>query len=837
LGILLFIPAIALGNSASDLSEDLLAYFPFNGNAIDESGNGNDGLVVGAELTTDMNGVPVSAYAFDGTGNTYIDIGTELKVPFPITVAAWIQPNDNSQGVIFRNDRVDGWNWYHGVQVKVLDGKLDGFVGSGYAAPGSRKEKWTIEAPVIAEQWNHVAVVFRDYNDISLFVNGVEYEGEYFGDGTGMTYSTEYIGYIGRGAEQALSANDFDGDIDEVRFYGRELSASEIQELSGQTDPGDIIAYFPIDGDFNDASGNGVNWATIGNVSLGEDRFGNPNGAAVFGGGWADLGSHLIPFGPMSVSLWIKGNNDGGSGYIASNGGESGARNGFYLLSRNADLTFSIKNENGSGRWVEHAWPTGWNHIVATYDGTFSPNSSKLYFNGELVSEDSYSTTNGASQINNLLIGANSTNPGDGESFQGLMDEIRLYNRELSASEIQELSGQFDPGSFSNVALLSIGASAYDNGSFDDYGPDQDAMNAIDGDPVTYWAGLEANSPQSMTIGFDQPYEINQVRIQENNSSSYFTDADFEYYDGNNWALLINATKSEPHFDTIFPTVIADSVRIKIHDLVAPTSWYNQVACIHAFEVNGAPVSQLYDNIALSQRLASAYDNGSFDDYGPDQDAMNAIDGNPGTYWAGLESSSPQMMTIGFYRSALINRIQIQENYSGGVSYFTNADFEYFDGNNWNLLFNMNKSEPNMDHSFSPVLADSVRIVIYDLVAPGSWYNQVACISEFEVYSNYLSDVEVSPAPRMILSNFPNPFNPVTTIKFNVEQGSKSELTVFDVRGRKVKTLHQGYLDAGVHSFQWNGKDNKHRNVSSGVYFCVVKIGTQVMTQKMTLLE
>ncbi len=99
------------------------------------------------------------------------------------------------------------------------------------------------------------------------------------------------------------------------------------------------------------------------------------------------------------------------------------------------------KMKTGMGDGLNIAGQHGWNHIVATYDSTFTANSAKLYFNGELVSEDGYSPTSATSQINNLLIGAKSTNPGDGESFRGLMDEIRLYNRELTAAEVQELAG------------------------------------------------------------------------------------------------------------------------------------------------------------------------------------------------------------------------------------------------------------------------------------------------------------------------------------------------------------------------------------------------------------
>ena len=65
----------------ADLNEGLVAYYPFNGNAIDESGNGNDGTVTGASLTTDRLGDENSAYYFDGD-NDYIIVNEDNSLDF-----------------------------------------------------------------------------------------------------------------------------------------------------------------------------------------------------------------------------------------------------------------------------------------------------------------------------------------------------------------------------------------------------------------------------------------------------------------------------------------------------------------------------------------------------------------------------------------------------------------------------------------------------------------------------------------------------------------------------------------------------------------------------------
>ena len=74
-----------------DLNSGLAAYYPYNGNANDESGNGNHGTVFGASLTTDRSGNADSAYSFDGV-NDYIDIGKDasLKMTDGLSISAWI---------------------------------------------------------------------------------------------------------------------------------------------------------------------------------------------------------------------------------------------------------------------------------------------------------------------------------------------------------------------------------------------------------------------------------------------------------------------------------------------------------------------------------------------------------------------------------------------------------------------------------------------------------------------------------------------------------------------------------------------------------------------------
>ena len=87
------------------------------------------------------------------------------------------------------------------------------------------------------------------------------------------------------------------------------------------------------------------------------------------------------------------------------------------------------------------------------------------------------------------------------------------------------------------------------------------------------------------------------------------------------------------------------------------------------------------------------------------------------------------------------------------------------------------------------------------------------------------------------LSNYPNPFNPTTTISFSIPEESKVNLTIYNIKGQKVKTLVKELLPAGEHSIIWNGKDSNGNRVGSGIYFYKLKAGDYTSTKKMILLK
>ena len=91
------------------------------------------------------------------------------------------------------------------------------------------------------------------------------------------------------------------------------------------------------------------------------------------------------------------------------------------------------------------------------------------------------------------------------------------------------------------------------------------------------------------------------------------------------------------------------------------------------------------------------------------------------------------------------------------------------------------------------------------------------------------------PANDALFENYPNPFNPSTTIRYSLGESRHAELAVFNSLGQKIRTLVDGKQSAGIHTVQWNGCNDSGQRVSSGVYFYRLRSGMYEKTMKMIL--
>ena len=93
------------------------------------------------------------------------------------------------------------------------------------------------------------------------------------------------------------------------------------------------------------------------------------------------------------------------------------------------------------------------------------------------------------------------------------------------------------------------------------------------------------------------------------------------------------------------------------------------------------------------------------------------------------------------------------------------------------------------------------------------------------------------PTPGMLGHNYPNPFNPQTTIPFSLERGARTSLSVYNAAGQRVRVLLDEYRPAGQHDVRWDGRDDLARPVSSGVYFVRLAAEGVSATRKIVLLK
>jgi hypothetical protein len=93
-------------------------------------------------------------------------------------------------------------------------------------------------------------------------------------------------------------------------------------------------------------------------------------------------------------------------------------------------------------------------------------------------------------------------------------------------------------------------------------------------------------------------------------------------------------------------------------------------------------------------------------------------------------------------------------------------------------------------------------------------------------------------ATPLLHPSYPNPFNPRTTISYELPDEQEVTLTVYDVAGRRVRSLLDGsFQAAGLHAVQWDGRDDTGERVSSGIYYSRLKAGDRSAIRSMVLMK
>lgn len=122
-------------------------------------------------------------------------------------------------------------------------------------------------------------------------------------------------------------------------------------------------------------------------------------------------------------------------------------------------------------------------------------------------------------------------------------------------------------------------------------------------------------------------------------------------------------------------------------------------------------------------------------------------------------------------------------------------------------------------------------VVAYDTEGNESWFTKAN-------ESVYLAIEESTNLPNSIsLTNFPNPFNPSTTIHYTLPEESQATISIYNLLGKRVAQLNSSKQSSGSHSIQWNGTDRQGNSVPAGIYFYQLQAGDFVQTKKMVLMK
>ena len=114
-------------------------------------------------------------------------------------------------------------------------------------------------------------------------------------------------------------------------------------------------------------------------------------------------------------------------------------------------------------------------------------------------------------------------------------------------------------------------------------------------------------------------------------------------------------------------------------------------------------------------------------------------------------------------------------------------------------------------------------------------YNGEKVQANFE--NNYLTLDSILPATTSLSKNYPNPFNPSTTIDYSIAKPGNVSLVIYDLNGSTVKTLVNDFVTANNYSVTWDGKNDNGQQVASGQYFYVMQAPGFNSTEYMTLIK
>ena len=406
-----------------------IATYQLNGNANDLSGNysGTPTDVSYGVGEFDLAGV------FNGSG--YVSLPFNLQgTPFSVSFWAKDTLDSNNYYLIANNSGSTQAGWHIG------GANSGGTVYNFRINNGSSNYVLLDSAVVDDTNWHHVVVTWdntTNANGAKIYINGTL-------SSQGTSGSTSNFGFTNATTQLMREPNGglrSDGQLDQVRIFNKALNSTEVTTLynetacdvlacSGTTNTLDIlsdgscVAAYPLDGSPTDLSGNYNGVQTDVTYPVGKyDLAGYFNG-----GSDIDISSITFPLNNFSYSLWFKA-DDISTSQVVFNHYVGGSSYGIQL-NNDANIGSYFLNSSGGTEYLLNntTLDYNWHHIVITKGST---NGHIMYYDNVAIATDSSFTGN---VYNNL-----STTNKIGRTFKGQIDQVRIFNKELSAGEVTTL--------------------------------------------------------------------------------------------------------------------------------------------------------------------------------------------------------------------------------------------------------------------------------------------------------------------------------------------------------------------------------------------------------------
>jgi hypothetical protein len=457
----------------------LVGYWPFNGNANDESGNGNNGTVISGLLSNDRLGNANSSYYLNGQTDYIAVPSVSSLLPNRLTMSVWVKipsiyTGNNQVGRIIRTRFYGYILWFDSSNGSII-----------HTLHHNSSATTTTNTPsnINDNQWHQIIGTFDGTNN-KLYLDGQLISTDVTTTLSNLYYVPDGPVVFGRDGNNPSSETAlYQGWIDDIGIWNRALTQQEIttmynsvevptysdtcNNVSGSLTQG-LVGYWPFCGNANDDSGHGNN-GTVNGAKLTTDRFGNSNSAYDFDG----LSNYIqIPnsnslqnINEISISAWINISQlyqSGGTGFFPiickSN------------LQVGGNLDFLISNPNIlvhlNSQYTTASFPVSfntWQNVVAT----ISNGTTKFYLNGNLL----WSGVSGISdnQANNLPLVIGMDKPGLVEYANGKIDDVGIWNRALSQQEITQLYNQnqcFTNTTVTDTLIINVGQLSYTNPIF-----------------------------------------------------------------------------------------------------------------------------------------------------------------------------------------------------------------------------------------------------------------------------------------------------------------------------------------------------------------------------------